>query len=217
MCKRASVSLRYDPRVTEFSRATPAWARSFVGQVCAEADTAAPARLRWSSRPRDSSSGVTRRHDGSISVVAGTDLADQRLTLLHELAHWLTPVKRQRGRHVHHDRRFYAIAFELYAHHGLPADDAVRREAGRYPSSLRHAVALGVPGAEAAWRARRLTIRSRIRAPLRILVPEHRIQLARDGRWTVCAVCRQRIVGPNLVRLRRRGGRHTLLTRELAS
>jgi hypothetical protein len=152
-----------------------------------------------------------------ISVVAGSDPADQRLTLLHELAHWLTPMQRRRGRHVHHDRRFYAIAFDLYVSHGLEADEALRREAGRYPSSLRHAVALGVPGADAAWRERRLSIRSRIRVPLRILVPEHRIQLVRDGRWTVCAVCRQRIVGPNLVRLRRRGGRHTLLTRELAS
>lgn len=203
--------------MTEFSRATPAWARSLVDQVCLEADVHAPGRLRWTSRARESSSGVTRRHDGMISVVAGTDPADQRLTLLHELAHWLTPMKRQRGRHVHHDRRFYEIAFELYARHGLPADDAVRREAGRYPSSLRHAVALGVPGAEAAWRERRLAIRSRVLVPMRVLVPEHRIQLVRDGRWTICAVCRQRIVGPNLVRLRRRGGRHTLLVRERAS
>ena len=203
--------------MTAFSRATPIWARVLVDQVCREADVHAPGRLRWTSRAREASSGVTRRHDGMISVVAGTDPADQRLTLLHELAHWLTPMKRQRGRHVHHDRRFYAIAFELYARHGLPADEGVRREAGRYPSSLRHAMALGVPGAEAAWRERRLAVRSRVRVPLRILVPEHRIQLVRDGRWTVCAVCRQRIVGPNLVRLRRRGGRHTLLTRELAS
>ncbi len=203
--------------MTQFSRATPAWARWLVEQVCLEADVHAPTRLRWTSRARESSSGVTRRHDRSISLVAGTDARDQRLTLLHELAHWLTPVKRQRGRHVHHDRRFYAVAFRLYARHGLQSEEAVRREAGRYPSSLRHAVALGVPGAEAAWRERRLTLRSRARIPLRILVPEHRIQLVRDGRWTVCAVCRQRIVGPNLVRLRRRGGRHTLLTRELAS
>jgi hypothetical protein len=52
---------------------------------------------------------------------------------------------------------------------------------------------------------------------MRVLVPEHRVQLVRDGRWTVCAVCRQRIVGPNLARMRRRGGRHTLFMREAAS
>ena len=203
--------------MTEFSRATPAWARSLVGEVCAEADTQAPARVRWSTRPREASSGVTRRHDGSISIVAGTNPVDQRLTLLHELAHWLTPMHRRRGRHVHHDARFYAIAFDLYRRNGLTAEEAVRREAGRYPSSLRHAVDLAVPGAEAAWRERRDQLRARPRIAMRVLVPEHRIQLVRDGRWTVCAVCRQRIVGPNLARLRRRGGRHTLLTRELAS
>ncbi|HET8571026.1 MAG TPA: hypothetical protein VFN14_03985 [Candidatus Limnocylindria bacterium] len=203
--------------MTEFSRATPAWARSLVATVCAETDTLAPARLRWTSRRRDSSSGVTRRHEDSISIVAGTDPLDQRLTVLHELAHWLTPMQRRRGRHVHHDRRFYRTAFSLYLRHGLPAEDAVRREAGRYPSSLRHAVALAVPGAEAAWRERRLRLRARPRIAMRVLVPEHRIQLVRDGRWTVCAVCRQRIVGPNLARLRRRGGRHTLLTREPAT
>jgi hypothetical protein len=49
-------------------------------------------------------------------------------------------------------------------------------------------------------------------------VPEHAITLARDGRWTVCATCGRRIVGRNLVRLRRGGRqRHVLLTREPAA
>lgn len=182
-----------------------------------EADSPAPARLRWTSRDRESSSGVTRRQDGSISVIAGADALDQRLTLLHELAHWLTPAARRRGRHVHHDVRFYEVAFGLYRCHGIPSEQAVRREAGRYPSSLRHAIALGIPGSAAAWRERRLALSSRIRGPMRVLVPEHRVRLIREGRWTVCGVCRQRIIGPNLVRLRRRGGRHTLLMREQAS
>ena len=39
------------------------------------------------------------------------------------------------------------------------------------------------------------------------------VLLGRDGRWTVCLVCRQRIVGRNLVRARRgrRPMRHVLL------
>lgn len=126
-------------------------------------------------------------------------------------------MRRGRRRQLHHDRRFYATAFGLYLRWGLSPDEAVQREAAHYPSSLRHAVALGVPGAAAAHADRRAALRARPRAHLRVLVPEHRIRLARDGRWTVCAVCRQRIVGRNLVRLRRRGGRHTLLIRELAS
>lgn len=203
--------------MTEFSGSAPVWARSLVAQVCLAADVDPPTRVRWMRRDRESSSGVTRRHDGSISVVAGTDSLDQQLTLLHELAHWLTPVARRRGRHVHHDRRFYEIAFALYQRHDVAPEEAVRREGGRYPSSLGHAVALGVSGAEAAWRERRLVLRSRLRIPMRVLIAEHRIRLIREGRWTVCATCRQRIVGPNLARLRRRGGRHTLLIRQQAS
>ena len=203
--------------MTEFSRATPAWARDLVRDVCAEADAPAPARLRWSTRDREASTGVTRRHDLTISVVAGRDPIDQRLTVLHELAHWLTPMRHGRRRQLHHDGRFYAAAFSLYVRWGLSVGEAVQREAAHYPSSLRHAVALGIPGAATALQERRATLRGRPRGRLRVLVAEHRIQLARDGRWTICAVCRQRIIGRNLVRLRRRGGRHTLLIRELAS
>jgi len=204
--------------VTRFSRATPDWARELVISVCAEHQVSPPLVVRWAHRDRAASSGVTRSDSGAISVVAGHDQLDQRLTLLHELAHWLLPAPRRwrRRRAAHHDARFYALAFPLYLANGLTDAEAIAREAAHYPSSLRHARALGVPGAEAAWRERRRLLAGR-RGILRVLVPEHRVALARDGRWTVCSVCGQRIVGPNLVRLRRRGGRHTLLTREAAS
>jgi hypothetical protein len=69
---------------------------------------------------------------GVIAVRAGRDPVDQRLTLLHELAHWLVPSRRRsRGRAQHHGRAFYRVAFELYRHHGIPAADALRLEAGR--------------------------------------------------------------------------------------
>ncbi len=204
--------------MTQFSRATPGWARELVVDVCAAHGAAPPLEVRWGRRDRVASSGVTRSSSGSISVVAGRDPLDQRLTLLHELAHWLLPAppQRRRRRVTHHDARFYTLAFALYLSNGLAAAEALAREAAHYPSALRHARALGLAGAEAAWRERRQLLAAR-RGVLRVLVPEHRVQLARDGRWTVCSVCRQRIVGPNLVRLRRRGGRHTLLTREAAS
>ncbi|HET8587827.1 MAG TPA: hypothetical protein VFM74_08150 [Candidatus Limnocylindria bacterium] len=206
--------------MTTFSPSTPTWARDLVVAVCSERGVEPPARVRWSRRHRVASSGVTRSGDCSISVVAGTDPVDQRLTLLHELAHWLLPVAaRRRRRAPHHDRRFYQVAFGLYRSYGLTDADALSREASHYPSSLRHARALGIAGAEEAWRERLLALQRRrlARAPMRVLVPEHRVQLVRDGRWTVCAVCRQRIVGPNLARMRRRGGRHTLFIREAAS
>jgi hypothetical protein len=192
----------------------PAWATEIVRGVCAAAGVAEPT-MRWRHARRSTSSGVTRRSAGSISVTAGTDAVDQRLTLLHELAHWLGPTpRRRRGRVRHHDERFYAVAFDLYRRHAIPAAEVLAREGGRHPSALRHARALGIPGAEDAWQARteRLRERARLRAPARVLVAEHTVRLVRDGRWTRCGICGVRVVGPTLARLRRRSGRHVLLT-----
>ena len=192
----------------------PAWATQLVARVCASAAVPQPV-LRWRHAPRSASSGVTRQGAGTISVIAGTDDLDQRLTLLHELAHWLGPrPRRRRGRVAHHDAAFYATAFELYRAHGIADAEVLAREGGRYPSALRHARALGMSGAEAAWRTHRAALRERasLRGVPRVLVAEHTVRLERDGRWTRCAVCGARVVGPTLARLRRRAGRHILLS-----
>jgi hypothetical protein len=192
----------------------PAWAIELVSLVCADA-AVAPPRLLWRTRRGSPSTGVARRSEGTVSVRAGGDPLDQRLTLLHELAHWIAPAERRRARRsVHHGRAFYAIAFDLYRRHGLAHADALRLEAARYRSALGHAVALGVPGAAQALAEHRSSIRTRPRRQWRVLVPEHTIRLVRDGRWSVCAVCRQRVVGPNLRRVRgaRRPVRHVLMT-----
>ena len=191
----------------------PRWAIELVEAVCGDASVSPP-RLTWRSRQGEHSTGVARRQAGTISVRAGSDPLDQRLTLLHELAHWLSAPARRRGRRTaHHDLAFYRIAFELYRRHGLTDADALRIEAGHYPSSLRHAVALGVPGAAAALRARRARLRARPARTWRVLVPEHPVRLGRAGRWHVCATCGQRVVGGNLARIRRarRAVRHVLM------
>lgn len=197
------------------SATAPAWAAELVALVCRDAGVGLPDRLRWTRRDRERSSGVTRHGTSFIGVSAGRDEPDARQTLLHELAHWLTPpLARRRGRVRHHDRRFYAVAFELYARHGEGGAASLAREAGRYPSAIGHARALGVPGAEPIWHERRAGRRPR--QPLRVLVPEHAVRLGRDGRWHVCTVCGARIVGVSLSRLlrsRRRSLRHVLLTR----
>ena len=151
-----------------------------------------------------------------MTVNAGRDPSDRQLTLLHELAHWIGPrPERRRRRTIHHDAAFYRIAFALYARHGIAPAVALAGEAARYPSCLGHARALGVPGAQAAWQARRVELRerARVRPAPRVLVAEHRVRLVRDGRWTRCRVCGVRVVGPVLRRLRRRGGSHILLAR----
>lgn len=192
----------------------PAWAVELLTTVCTDAGVASP-RLLWRTRRAEHSTGVTRRGDGLLAVRAGSDELDQRLTLLHELAHWLAPAGRRRlGRSVHHGREFYAVAFELYRRHGLTDTVALRLECARYRSALRHAVALGVSGAIEALAAHRSTIRARPRRRWRVLVPEHAVRLEREGRWTVCVICRQRVVGGNLARIRRarRPVRHVLMT-----
>ncbi len=192
----------------------PAWAHELVAVVCAEAEVAPP-RLRWRDRRGGPSTGVARRSEGTIAVRAGSDPLDQRLTLLHELAHWIAPVAHRRGRRtVHHGRAFYAIAFALYRRHGLADADALRLESARYRSALGHAAALGVDGAAVALAEHRSRLRTRPQRRWRVLVPDHAIRLERDGRWSVCGVCRQRVVGPNLRRVRhaRRPVRHVLMT-----
>ena len=192
----------------------PAWVAEIVRAACAAAGVGQPS-VRWRRARRAASSGVTRRSAGTIAVTAGTDELDQRLTLLHELAHWIAPQpRRRRGRALHHDAQFYAVAFELYHRHGIPDAEALAREGGRYPSALRHARSLGIIGADDAWRSRRAALRERAlqRLPARVLVAEHTVRLVRDGRWTRCAICGIRVVGPTLARLRRRSGRHLLLS-----
>ena len=192
----------------------PRWAVELVDAVCAEAGISPP-RIRWRVRRAVASTGVARASEGSIAVRAGSDPVDQRLTLLHELAHWIAPPSgRRRGRRsVHHGSRFYAVAFDLYRRHGIADADALRLESGRYRSALVHAVALGVPGANDALAAHRAALRARPRRRWRVLVPEHPIRLERDGRWSVCAVCGQRVVGVSLRRVRaaRRPVRHVLM------
>lgn len=201
------------------SGSAPAWARSLVLAVCADAGVATPAVLRWRRAARAASSGLASPTRGSIAVTAGSDLADARHTLLHELAHWLSAdaARPRRGaRASHHGAAFYAVAIPLFTTHGEPMADALRREAGRYPSVLRHARRLGIAEAEAI-RGERATARRRAaRGPWRVLVPEHPVSLVREGRWYVCATCGRRLVGRTLRRAVRRGRRerHALWTRE---
>ena len=86
---------------------------------------------RMDAQTRHLAAGSSGRYYGPwkgriarIHVTAGTDRADQKLVLLHELAHWLTPKD-------HHSPRFWDKAWELYRRYRVPLRYARIRE-GNY-------------------------------------------------------------------------------------
>lgn len=113
----------------------PEWAIELVKQVCKDYNRALPGELKWSNTSYPLSSGTTsycktttgkpiyhRKKTGrlivfrgKISMVAGTQEENQKLVLLHELAHWI--VTRSKG--MGHNNRFWHKAFELYERYGV--------------------------------------------------------------------------------------------------
>ena len=139
----------------------PAWADDLVATVCADAGVPPP-RLLWRVRRGGPSTGVARRSDGTIPFAPATDPLDQRLTLLHELAHWLAPAARRRGLVGPSRPRLLRVAFDLYRRHGLDDADALRwnRRATRSalampsPSACRAPPPRSSPTSDEARRAR---------------------------------------------------------------
>ena len=112
---------------------TPKWASELTARVCAAHHVPAP-EIRWRKRrkrvvgsvtypPSESSSGSAYTTQNRVAIRAGSSRRDQKLVLLHELAHILCP------KH-HHDQVFWAKAWELYRTYKVPVRCAQRREFG---------------------------------------------------------------------------------------
>lgn len=101
----------------------PQWATRLVERVCAEYEVPVPP-MTWHRGKSRWTSG--RTWEDRIHVTAGKDAKDRRLVLLHELAHH---VLNHTG-HLkdHHSARFWTVAFDLYAAHGIPLRLAAQRE-----------------------------------------------------------------------------------------
>lgn len=126
---------------------TPDWAVELVKQVCKERRRALPSKLQWYDRSKSKKVFRTFNEDGSrslqirnqkytsgttwgsgkIHISAGTDVQDQRLVLLHELAHHLLN-KTKKSRLQGHTIRFWRLAFELYHQYGVDLAYAYERE-----------------------------------------------------------------------------------------
>jgi hypothetical protein len=94
----------------------PVWVQKMINQTAKDWSVPVPP-IKWRrSKINNWSSGRTFHH--RIVVTAGKDRQDQKLVLLHELAHWIMkhgPEPDGWG----HTAAFWRVAFDLFAEHKL--------------------------------------------------------------------------------------------------
>lgn len=101
----------------------PEWVTKLIEHVVKEHSHRALPKLIWRKRSGFHSSGTTYTgFNKKIIVRYGSDELDQRLVLLHELAHWISP------KNSGHTVRFWKTAWMLYDIYGIPEKYAVDRE-----------------------------------------------------------------------------------------
>lgn len=115
-----------------FHKKTPQWAIDLTKQVLADHHKPKRIELVWEVRTNRVSSSGLCHYKSHITIVAGTDLFEQKLLLLHELAHWMLPYG------VHHRWRFWKRAFGLYRRYGLDLADCLFREGKSYPMAFHY-------------------------------------------------------------------------------
>jgi len=109
----------------------PDWADRIVREV-ARRRRLPPPLLRWRTTRRRRTAGSADSHlrkHPAISIAAGRDPVDQRLVLLHELAHWLS--KPDEG----HSIAFWTRAWRLFRRYRVPVHYALARE-GAYDGAV---------------------------------------------------------------------------------
>lgn len=134
-------------------------------EVCAAA-AAKPPQIVWRKHRGKaglrSSSGLYSGSLNRITIRAGSSREDQKLVLLHELAHHLAPAK------AHHGAAFWRIAWSLYKRYRMTAF-ALARELPYRVAASKVALEMGIPRAEEAVAQFRPKARKRGICPM----PEH--------------------------------------------
>lgn len=122
--------------------ATPKWATDLTALIEKDLNIP-PIKVTW-RRYRDSffSSGKAIHAQRRIVVTAGRQRTDQHRTLLHEIAHILTPGCK-------HNSIFYTVAWELYDRYAprISRKTLLWREGTYRKTALTVALRRGVPGA----------------------------------------------------------------------
>jgi predicted metal-dependent hydrolase len=108
----------------------PEWAKELTERVVKENSRRKVPPIAWRKVSRSCSSGKARMYSqksgymkySCILIRAGTSEQDQKLVLLHELAHWMC------SRGERHSMKFWRLAFDLYAKYGVDSEYAKKRE-----------------------------------------------------------------------------------------
>lgn len=142
----------------------PAWAEALVDEVARDYGIARP-KLKWRRGRRIATyeqvpftrtewvlrEGRTRYTSGKahaevgITISAGTDRRDQRIVLLHELAHIVRTTDDPKAGH---DKAFWRIAWGMFERYGVGPKYALWREAATRGKALDVAREVGVWGAK---------------------------------------------------------------------
>ena len=107
----------------------PKWAQDLVINACIKMDSELPT-LTWRQRNSEASNGYCDLPSRHIVIHAGKNHLDQKLYLLHELAHAITGHQ--------HTSEFWDMAWKLYRWAKLPIKHCQKRE---YPYKKGAAIA----------------------------------------------------------------------------
>lgn len=103
----------------KYTNSTPSWAVELVLQVCKDYRRRAPSELRWYQSNKEHSNGHWNWFNSKIFIRAGTDKAEQRVVLIHELAHCIIGKSRKtRYKRFSHTIKFWRLFWELSARYG---------------------------------------------------------------------------------------------------
>lgn len=121
----------------------PEWAQTFAKEAIDHVNSIGThcdyPPIKWTTKRRVSSSGYC--YLDHISIVAGSDLTDAKMVILHELAHWTMHNKKRQG----HSDLFWRRVWYLYRWARLPMEHCVQREAGYKKRSVHNLFISGVP------------------------------------------------------------------------
>ena len=121
-----------------FARPTPGWVRQLVAEVLDEYD-AAPILFEWRPSPKRRRprglgfADLTRRR---IVIRDNGTLAEQRQTVLHELAHIIAG-------HPGHRLEFWDLCWKLYRDRGVDLEAALRSSANYKKASVSYVRVIG--------------------------------------------------------------------------